>query len=65
MTQSVISARLDSADKAAFDHFCENAGMSTSIAINIFVKTVLRENCIPFEIAQTPDPFYSEENQAY
>ena len=39
--------------------------MSTSTAINIFVKTVLRENRIPFEIAQTPDPFYSEENQAY
>ena len=39
--------------------------MSASIVINLFVKTVLCENCIPFEIAQTPDPFYSEENQAY
>lgn len=65
MAQSTISARLDSADKAAFDNFCENVGMSASTAINIFVKTVLRENRIPFEIAQTPDPFYSEENQAY
>lgn len=65
MAQSTISARLDSADKAAFDHFCENVGMSASTAINIFVKTVLRENRIPFEIAQTSDPFYSEENQAY
>ena len=65
MAQSTISARLDSSDKAAFDHFCENVGLSASTAINLFVKAVLRENRIPFEIAQTPDPFYSEENQAY
>ncbi len=65
MSQSTTSARLDSADKAAFDLFCENVGMSASTAINLFVKAVLRENRIPFEIAQNPDPFYSKENQAY
>ena len=34
-------------------------------AINLFVKAVLRENRIPFEIAQTPDPFFSEANMVY
>ena len=29
------------------------------------MKAVLRENRIPFEIAQTPDPFFSEANIAY
>ena len=40
-------------------------GLNTSTAINLFVKADLRERRIPFEITQAPDPFYSEENQAY
>ena len=31
----------------------------------MFVKAVLRENRIPFEIMQTPDPFFSETNMAH
>ena len=31
-----------------------------STAINIFLKTVVRENRIPFELSA--DPFYSREN---
>ena len=31
-----------------------------SAAITIFLKTVIRENKIPFELSA--DPFYSEEN---
>ena len=34
-------------------------------AINLFVKAVLRENRIPFDITQAPDPFFSENNMAY
>lgn len=33
--------------------------------INLFVKAVLRENRIPFDITQAPDPFFSESNMAY
>ena len=65
MSQSTISARIDSKDKSDFDTFCSNVGLSASTAINLFVKAVLRENRIPFEIAQVPDPFYSEANQTY
>jgi len=31
----------------------------------MFVKAVLRENRIPFEIKQTPDPFFSETNLSH
>ena len=65
MGQSTISARIDSKDKSDFDKFCNNVGLSASTAINLFVKAVLRENRIPFDIVQSPDPFYSESNQSY
>lgn len=65
MAQSTLTARIDSNDKARFDAFCSNVGMSSSTAINMFVKAVLRENRIPFEIAQPVDPFFSEPNISY
>ena len=65
MAQSTITARIDEKDKIKFDNFCSNVGLNTSTAINIFVKAVLRENRIPFEITQVSDPFYDEENQKY
>lgn len=63
MALATITARVDAQDKAAFDAFCSQVGLNTSMAMNLFVKAVLREKRIPFEIAQ--DPFYSEKNQAY
>ncbi len=65
MALSTITARIDAADKINFDNFCASVGLNTSIAINLFVKAVLRERRIPFEISQPNDPFYSPENQAY
>lgn len=65
MPQATITARVDERDKINFDAFCSNVGLNTSTAINLFVKAVLRENRIPFEIAQTPDPFFSEENMNF
>lgn len=65
MAQSTITARVDEKDKASFDTFCSNVGLNTSTAINLFVKAVLRENRIPFEITQTTDTFFSESNMAY
>ena len=65
MAQSTITARVDEKDKASFDAFCSNVGLNTSTAINLFVKAVLRENRIPFEITQATDPFFSESNMAY
>lgn len=65
MAQATITARVDEKDKTMFDNFCSNVGLNTSTAINLFVKAVLRENRIPFEIAQAPDPFFSQENLEY
>ena len=33
-----------------FKKFCCNTGLDISTAINLFIKTVLREKRIPFEI---------------
>ena len=65
MALSTITARVDEQDKICFDAFCASVGLNTSTAINLFVKTVLRQNRIPFEITQNSDPFYSFQNQAY
>ena len=37
--------------------------MNVSDAINMFIKTVLREHKLPFEIKA--DPFYSKSNMSY
>ena len=63
MAQATISARVDSNDKAAFDTFCNDVGISSSSAINMFIKAVLREHRIPFSINN--DPLYSESNMAF
>lgn len=65
MALATLTARVDAKDKASFDTFCSNVGLNTSTAINLFVKAVLRENRIPFEITQAPDPFFSESNMTY
>ncbi len=62
MAQSTLSVRVNSEDKAGFERFCEQVGMNTSVAINMFVKTVIREQRLPFEVKA--DPFYSTENMA-
>ncbi len=64
MALSTITARVSNQDKSKFDEFCSSVGLTSSAAINMFIKAVLREHKIPFEIKQE-DPFYSPDNQAY
>jgi len=64
MAQTTLSIRMDENVKKQFDAFCTGIGMNTSVAINIFAKAVLREGRIPFEIAVSDDPFYSEANMS-
>lgn len=64
MAQTTLSVRMDENVKKQFDAFCNEVGMNTSVAINLFAKAVLREKKIPFEITTTNgDPFYSDANQ--
>lgn len=65
MALSTITARVDEHDKVTFDSFCSNVSLNTSTAINLFVKAVLREKRMPFEIVQISDPFYNKANQVY
>ena len=60
MAQANLSVRIDENDKKSFETFCTETGMNVSVAINMFIKTVLREHRLPFEIKA--DPFYSENN---
>lgn len=60
MALATLSARIDADDKRIFDSFCCSVGLTSSAALNIFVKKVISERRIPFEISL--DPFYSESN---
>jgi len=51
---------MDSEVKEQFEAFCAQAGMNTTVAFNLFVRAVLRERRLPFDITTEPDPFYSE-----
>ncbi len=63
MAQANLSVRIDEKDKKSFEIFCNETGMNVSVAINMFIKSVLREHKLPFEIKV--DPFYSESNIKY
>ncbi len=62
MTQTTLNVRMDANLKKQFDELCADFGMTPSTAVNIFVKTLVRERRIPFEISAPHDPFYSETN---
>ena len=64
MALATLTSRVDEIDKIAFDDFCSSVGLTTSAAINMYVKVVVRDKRIPFEIKQE-DPFYSATNQAH
>lgn len=63
MSQANLSVRIDENDKKSFENFCNETGMNVSVAINMFIKTVLREHRLPFEIKT--DTFYSKSNLKY
>ena len=45
-----LNVRVDANDKKNFEQFCNNVGMNVSTAINMFIKAVLREQKLPFEV---------------
>lgn len=55
-----ISLRIDDEVKRNAERTLDEIGLSMSTAITIFLKTVVRENRIPFELSA--DSFYSKEN---
>lgn len=55
-----ITMRAEPDVKLHFEQICAEIGLSVNAALNIFVKRVIRDRKIPFEL--TADPFYSEAN---
>lgn len=55
-----INFRVDDDIKRSAERTLNDIGLNMSTAITIFLKAVVRENRIPFEL--TADPFYSKEN---
>ena len=55
MALSTLSARVDTEDKAEFEEFCADTGMNVTTTINMFIKAVLRERRLPFEISTRRD----------
>ncbi len=50
MNNTTLNVRVNASDKKSFEKFCDNVGMNVSTAINMFIKSVLREQKLPFEI---------------
>ena len=50
MGQATLSMRVDDTLKKKFDMICDDFGFTSTAAITVFMKTVVRERCIPFEI---------------
>lgn len=55
MAQTNVSIRMDNELKESFEHLCNEMGLTMSSAINVFVKKVVRDCRIPFEIG-VPKP---------
>lgn len=51
MAQATFSVRMDEVLKKQFDGLCQEFGMNTSTAINVFARAVVRQRRIPFEIS--------------
>ena len=63
MTAIPITMRAEPDVKALFEQICAEIGLSVNAALNIFVKRVVRDRKIPFELSA--DPFYCENNMRY
>lgn len=50
MAQATLSMRVDDTLKKNFDSICDDFGLTSTAAITVFMKTVVRERRIPFEI---------------
>ena len=50
MAQATLSMRVDETLKKSCDSICDDFGFTSTAAITVFMKTVVRERRIPFEI---------------
>lgn len=65
MSTSAMTVRLDSYMKKQFDVLCQQFGMSSNTAINIFVNQVVRSRSIPFLVSAETAGDDSIRNRAF
>lgn len=55
MAQATYSFRMDEDLKQEFDDLCNEFGLNTTTAFNVFARAVVRERKIPFELKAAGD----------
>ena len=53
---ATLNVRMDARTKDAFVAFCDAIGMSASSLMNVFAKTVVRNQAVPFTLTTVPEP---------
>lgn len=51
MAQTNINIRMDENLKKDFDSLCNDLGLTMTTAFNVFAKTMVRQQKIPFEVS--------------
>ena len=65
MRELMLRISVDEDVKKQFDEFCNEIGTNTSDVINLFIRTVLKEKKIPFEVNIEKDNFYTDTNMKW
>lgn len=55
MAQTAFTVCMDSETKKRFDELCKDFGMSANTAFNVFARTVVKQERIPFEVESERD----------
>lgn len=55
MAQVDLIIKTDEEVKKEFNSICEKSGMDMSVVINLFMKAIIREQRIPFDLALNPN----------
>ena len=60
MESLMLNVRVNANDKRELEQFCNSGGMNVSTAINMFIKVVIRDKKLPFEVTSK-----SQEDRIY
>ena len=56
MAQTTLTIRIDDKVKAQFNEACEAMGISATTALTLFIRQVIRDRSIPFQIMADAKP---------
>lgn len=64
MANVIVNFRIDEDLKKDFDKICDELGISMSTAYTMFVKKVVREKRIPFELSLKDEDIQKKDEQS-